>query len=119
LGRGKEAFDDLKRLAAERADDAEIQLLYARALGESDVAEDQRAALDRWRKLAASAKPRTELWFEAKLAVAQRQIALGQAAEAATLLRYVQLAPPGLAGTKWEARYREALKAAEAKAGGK
>ncbi|HEV7280070.1 MAG TPA: hypothetical protein VGN57_07630 [Pirellulaceae bacterium] len=116
LGRGNEAFEDLKRLAAERPDDAEIQLLYARALSESAEAGDQRAALDRWRKIAASAQPRSDLWFEAKLAVAQRQIALGQAGEAATLLRYVQLAPPGVAGTKWEAPYREALRQAEAKA---
>ena len=52
-------------------------------------------ALRQWRRIAAMARPRTELWFEAKLQVAQLLVSGGQPGEARKLLEFIRAVPPG------------------------
>ena len=58
--------------------------------------------------MAQRARPKTDLWYEAKLNVARQLFRGGKRDEAAELLRFVE-AVQGLEGTRWQAAYRQLL----------
>jgi hypothetical protein len=109
-GRRSEALAAYRRLVAAHPDSGAIQEGYATLLLAGDDRDSLATALARWRIIASRAKPRSELWKQAKYSVALAQFKLGDKAAAATLLRYVLETPPGLGGSAWEEKYRALLK---------
>jgi tetratricopeptide (TPR) repeat protein len=109
IGRHDEALVTFERLATDNPQNGVVQEGLARLLLSSSSPAQLKRALDQWRVVASRSKPRTPRWYEAKYSVALAQCKLGDREGAATLLRYLLEAPPGLAGSEWEAAYRELL----------
>jgi predicted Zn-dependent protease len=108
-GRADEALALYQRLVREQAGSGTIQEGYADLLLASSEPAHRKLALDQWRIVASRSPPRTPRWYKAKYSVALAQFQLGDATEAATLLRYLLETPPGLSGSGWEEAYRELL----------
>lgn len=64
------------------------------------------AALDQWRLVASRSEPKSDRWYRAKYHVALIQFQMGQKAEAAKLIDYLDALPPGLKGAPLEAEFR-------------
>jgi predicted Zn-dependent protease len=106
-----EALAVFTALAKENPDNAAIQEGYADLLFSDDATVKQ--SLDQWRRILSRAKPRSELWFNAKYKVALAQFKLGEKKEAAAVLRYTLELPPGLTGTVWQDKYEALLRECE------
>ncbi len=105
-GQARTAYADL---ADQNPNDGEIQQAYAQLLLDGPSREDWQQALDAWRRIAARSRPQTELWYDARYAIASALVKLNQRDEAARRIRYLQALPPGLAGTPWEAKFQQLL----------
>jgi hypothetical protein len=108
-GKRDAAVAAYRKLAAANPHNGDIHQGYAELLLAGDDRESHQAALAQWRTIASRSRPRSERWLQAKYSVALAQFKLGDKASAAALLAYVIETPPGLAGSAWEAQYRELL----------
>jgi tetratricopeptide (TPR) repeat protein len=111
-GKRAEAMAAFTALAKENPDNAAIQEGYADILLFGDAG-SVKQSLDQWRRILSRAKPRSELWFNAKYKVALAQFKLGDKKEAAAVLRYTLELPPGLANTVWQDKYQTLLRECE------
>ncbi|MFO0901880.1 MAG: hypothetical protein U0939_02700 [Pirellulales bacterium] len=109
MSRREEAIEAYRQLSASEPQNGELQQALAELYEAGDAAADWQAALDQWRRIAAKSPPRSPRWFRAKLGVAAAMIRLGQREEAAKFIRFLQTAPPGLAGTPWAAEFEKLL----------
>ncbi len=103
------AVDLVRPLAEQHPTDAAWQLLYARVLGRAAPTVGWQSALEQWRRIAAAAPLRSDLWYEAKLGVAEALAGIGQKTEAQKLLRYLLLTAPFPEESPWKRRYEELL----------
>lgn len=99
-----EAIDLFRKLANENPLDGGIQEAYGDLLLAGQDKDSLAKGLAQWRIVAARSKPRSERWFKARYSVALAQSKLGEKKEAAALLEYLLLTPPGLDGTSWKVR---------------
>jgi hypothetical protein len=111
-GKWAEAMTAFSALAQENPDNAAIQEGYADLLLAGDAV-SVKQSLDQWRRILSRAKPRSELWFNAKYKVALAQFKLGEKKDAAAVLRYTLGLPPGLSGTVWQDKYEALLRECE------
>ncbi|MDA1051480.1 MAG: hypothetical protein O3C40_13510 [Planctomycetota bacterium] len=102
------AYELWSQLAKDHPSDGGIQEGYARFLLASDDQAYGQQALDQWRRVAASSRPRTARWFRAKYSVALAQYKMGDKAPAAKLIRYLQ-ATEDLAPSGFEQEFTELL----------
>ena len=112
-GNRAEAAAEYAKLAADEPDDAAVQVGYGRFLLAGGDRESAELALAQWRRVAARSRPNTETWYEAKYSVALAQFQLGRNDEAARLIRYLQITPPGLEGSPWNDKFLALLKRCE------
>ncbi len=89
-GNEQAAYDIFSRLAKDHANNSSIQQDYARFLLASDNKTFHQQALDQWRGIVSRTRPRTANWFQAKYSVALALFKLGDKAEAAKRIRYLQ-----------------------------
>ncbi|MEQ8786639.1 MAG: hypothetical protein RIC55_10085 [Pirellulaceae bacterium] len=109
LGRAEEAVSAYAALAQKYPRDAVVRRGYAAFLLAADRPATLGKALDEWRILAERTRPRTEPWYEAKYSVALALVKLGRKQEAAELIRYLQVTPPGLDGTQRKSDFEALL----------
>ncbi|MEX2026467.1 MAG: hypothetical protein WEH44_04185 [Pirellulaceae bacterium] len=102
--RRDEAISLFAALAKENPLVGDIQEAYGDLLLAGQDKDSLAKGLAQWRIVAARSKPRTERWFKAKYSVALAQSKLGEKKEAAALLEYLLLTPPGLDGSPWKVR---------------
>lgn len=107
------AIQQVSALAAANPRDGALQEEYAALLSQSSAPEHRAAALKQWRLVARGRKPHTEAWYRAKYHVAAAQLQLGEKQQAAQLIRYLQVTPPGLGKTSWKGRFEQLLQACE------
>lgn len=112
-GRHQDAIQAYRVLAEQAPDDAQLQATYADLLLGDEAAESWTAALDHWRRIAARARPQTELWYRAKYAGALALKKLGQPQEAASRIRYLQATTPALETTPWGGKFADLLRECE------
>jgi tetratricopeptide (TPR) repeat protein len=112
-GNRAEAAAEYAKLAADEPDNAAVQVGYGRFLLGRGDRESAELALAQWRRVAARSRPNTETWYEAKYSVALAQFQLGRNDEAARLIRYLQITPPGLEGSPWNDKFLALLKRCE------
>ncbi len=70
-------------------------------------------ALAQWRIVAQGSRPQTERWFKAKYEVANLSYRLGDKQQAAQLIKYLQVTPPGLDATPLKRQFLELLEKCE------
>ena len=70
-------------------------------------------ALAQWRVVAQGSRPQTERWFRAKYEVAHLNFRLGDKAQAAQLIKYLEVTPPGLDATPLKRQFLELLQQCE------
>jgi hypothetical protein len=92
-GRAADSAAALEVLAQEFPKRLEIQLQFARVLGE--LPDRQSTALTQWRRIAAGVKDHSPAWYESKYHVARLLLASDKKTEARQLLEYIQSIPPG------------------------
>jgi hypothetical protein len=109
LGKRDEAQSRYEALARAYPDDARVQRGYAEFLLAAGDSATLSKALDQWRRVADRTPPRSEAWYQAKYSVALSLFKLGRKEEAATLIRYLQVTPPGLDGTSLKPRFLDLL----------
>jgi len=112
-GRQAEAIAAYRALAAGAPDDAQLQATYADLLLSDAEPASWTAALDHWRRIAARARPQTELWYRAKYAGVLALKKLGQKQEAASRIRYLQATTPALKATVWGQKFADLLRECE------
>lgn len=112
-GKPAEALAAYEALAKQQPGSAAIQEGYAVALASSDDRATLTKALAQWRSVAQRTKPQTDRWYRAKYEVAHLNFRLGDKAQAAQLIKYLQATPPGLAGTPLERQFAELLSKCE------
>lgn len=111
LGKAGDALAEAASLTKAHPSDGWVQVEYARLVEKAAPQVGWQQALQRWRLVAAATVPRSDVWYEAKLAVARAQEALGQRDDAVKLLRYVLLTAPPPPGSHWDRLYRDSLTA--------
>lgn len=116
-GQRDQALLRMEQLAANHPDDGAIQEGLAKMYVAGNDPVHWSKGLAQWRLVAARSPPRSERWFAAKYGVALALYKLGQAEEAARLLKYLLTAPPGMEGSPWEPTYRDLLAQCEAAVG--
>jgi hypothetical protein len=109
-GRHADAVEAYGTLAARHPDDARLQAAYAELLLSDDDPKSWTMALDHWRRIAARARPQTELWYRAKFSTALALKQLGKKPEAAGRIRYLQAATPAVEATPWGRKFADLLR---------
>jgi len=94
-GRRQEALALMAELASRHPRDAAVQQSYAELLLESEDRTSLTLALEKWRSISQRSRPGTELWWRAKYSIALAHYRLGDAREAAKVLRYAQVTGAG------------------------
>jgi hypothetical protein len=112
-GQRDKALAAYERLAKEQPASAAIQEGYAAALAAGSDRNELTKALAQWRVIAARTKPQTERWFHAKYEVAALNFRLGDKAQAAQLIKYLQATSPDLAGSSYEKKFADLLRKCE------
>ena len=84
------ALQVFQKLATEYPRSGSIQETYAQLLSAVDDATGRQQALQQWRRVAQSSRPKTPRWYRAKYYVALTYLRLGQTEQAAARLRYLQ-----------------------------
>ena len=102
--RREEALALFAALAKDNPLDGGIQEAYGELLLAGADKESVAKGLNQWRIVAARSKPRSGRWLKAKYSIALAQSKLGEKDDAAALLEYLLLTPPGLEGTPWKVR---------------
>jgi tetratricopeptide (TPR) repeat protein len=115
LNRRGEAEAVYEALVREYPKDARVQRGYARFLLDAEDRTSLTKALDKWRAHSGQTKPHSEDWYEAKYSVALALSKLGRKDEAAQLIRYLQVTPPGLDETSLRTIFLELLSQCVAK----
>ncbi len=93
-GQGQSALALAETLAKKYPDDGSVQEDYARLLGRSTDPAQLRLAFARWREVAERSRPGTPRWLHAQLGLAQAQLALGNRAQARTIVKIVEAGYP-------------------------
>jgi tetratricopeptide (TPR) repeat protein len=101
-GQGKTALALAESLAKKYPDDGSVQEDYARLLGRSTDPAQLRLAFARWRDVAERSRPGTPRWFHGQLGLAQTQLALGNRAQARTIVKIVESSYPDFSPTGGE-----------------
>ena len=109
-GRQADAVEAYGILAARHPDDAQLQATYAELLLSDDDPKSWTMALDHWRRIAARARPQSELWYRAKFSTALALKQLGQKQEAASRIRYLQATTPAVETTPWGQKFADLLR---------
>lgn len=109
-GRHADAVEAYGILASRDPDDAPLQATYADLLLSDDDPKSWTGALEHWRRIAARARPQSELWYRAKFSTALALKKLGQKQEAASLIRYLQATLPALETTPWGKKFADLLR---------
>ncbi|HUE70143.1 MAG TPA: hypothetical protein VMP01_04570 [Pirellulaceae bacterium] len=102
--RRDEAISLFAALAKKNPLHGDIQEAYGDLLLAGQDKDSLAKGLAQWRIVAARSKPRSERWLKARYSVALAQSKLGEKKQAAALLEYLLLTPPGLDGTPWKVR---------------
>jgi hypothetical protein len=97
-------------LAGRDPDDAQLQAAYAELLLSDDDPKSWTMALDHWRRIAARARPQSELWYRAKFSTALALKQLGKKPEAASRIRYLQATTPAVETTPWGQKFADLLR---------
>lgn len=113
LGRHAEAVVVLAELEKRFPKSASIKMQLARAMTEQLRNSDPAKPLAQWREVAARLKSGTANWYEAKYMVASLLLETGQTAEAAKLLKYINVIP-GWKDSDYGDRFDRLLKQATA-----
>lgn len=90
-----------------------LQVGYADLLSSGGDKPSWEKGLTQWRIIAQASKPQSERWWQAKYQVALLSYKLGDKAQAAKLIRYLQVTPPGLAASSLEKEFLALLKQCE------
>ena len=109
-GRHADAVEAYGILAARDPDDAQLQAAYAELLLSDDDPKSWTMALEHWRRIAARARPQSELWYRAKFSTALGLKQLGQKQEAASRIRYLQATTPAVETTPWGKKFTDLLR---------
>jgi tetratricopeptide (TPR) repeat protein len=109
-GQASTALKKLEQLSREYPDDGEVQRRYAMLLSMIEERPSQLAARTAWRNVLRRTPPDTPAWYEAKLALAQAQFALGEKQEAAQMIEVLQTLQPELGGPAIKAKFLNLLK---------
>jgi tetratricopeptide (TPR) repeat protein len=112
-GRRDEALAAYEKLAKEQPNSAAVQQGYAELLSASQDRTTMEKALAQWRVVAQGSRPQTERWFKSKYEVANLSYRLGEAQQAAQLIKYLQVTPPGLDATPLKRQFLELLEKCE------
>lgn len=112
-GRQADAAEAYRILANRDPNDAQLQAAYAGLLLSDDDPKSWTMALDHWRRIAARARPQSELWYQAKFSTALALKQLGQKQEAANRIRYLQAATPAVETTPWGRKFADLLRACQ------
>lgn len=112
-GRREEALAAYEKLAKEQPQSAAVQEGYAELLSASQDRTTMEKALAQWRIVAQGSRPQTERWFKAKYEVASLSYRLGDKQQAAQLIKYLQVTPPGLDATPLKRQFLELLEKCE------
>ncbi|HTN74946.1 MAG TPA: hypothetical protein VL096_06855 [Pirellulaceae bacterium] len=86
-----------------------LQEGYAELLAAGEDRGSLQQALGQWRVIALASKPQSERWWKAKYQVALLAFKLGDKAQAAQLIRYLEVTPPGLENSPLKREFRELL----------
>ena len=89
-GRRSEALEAYATLAKQFPRDGDLQEAHAQLLLAGEGRQTLEDALRQWRRVAQGSRVGSERWYRAKYSVALAQFKLGDKAEAAQLVRYVQ-----------------------------
>jgi tetratricopeptide (TPR) repeat protein len=111
-GRREEAREAYGKLAAQYPRDGAIQEGYAVMLREGGDRPSLEAALAAWRQIEKKSPVGSERWFRAKYEVASLQYELGNRAQAAAVIRQLQVLEPELGGEELKGRFLELLEKA-------
>lgn len=109
-GRHKEGLTRLEKLAADHPRDGTLQEELALALVHSDDKTHWPAALEKWRALERRSQRGSDRWFRAKYYQALALYQLGQADQAAEIIRIAQVLTPALGGPTLKRRFLALLK---------
>ncbi len=109
-GRRADALEAYGVLAGRAPDDAQLQATYAELLLSDSDSKSWTRALEHWRRIAARARPQSELWYRAKFSTVLALKKLGQKQEAADRIRYIQATTPALATTPWGQKFADLLR---------
>jgi hypothetical protein len=112
-GRRDEALAAYEKLAQEQPHSAAVQQGFAELLSAGQDRATMERALAQWRVVAQGSRPQTERWFRAKYEVAHLNYRLGDKAQAAQLIKYLEVTPPGLDATPLKRQFLELLQQCE------
>lgn len=104
------ALAELRRVVQAQPKDVGLQVALAELLADGGTPEERREALNIWRLIGARmSQPQSDRWYQAKYESARLQIALGEKAEAAKLLQYLQTLYPDLGGPQWKPKFTQLI----------
>ena len=118
VGRTERAIELYEANLSMNRENAALEAEFAQALVESGDLRLVRRSLERWRRLAARARPESELWFQAKYAIALAHHKLGDSEKAASMIRLTRALHPKLGGDRWESKFERLLEVAKANGAG-
>ncbi|EAQ80332.1 hypothetical protein [Blastopirellula marina] len=107
------ALAEMRAVAQAQPKDVVLQVALAELLAADGSAAERREALNIWRLIGARmSQPQSDRWYQAKYETARLQITLGENAEAAKLLKYLQTLYPDLGGPQWKPRFEKLISTA-------
>jgi tetratricopeptide (TPR) repeat protein len=115
LGRLAEAQALFRSLAEQQPGNGEIQERFAELLSDGRAeGSTWHEAVSQWRRVVANSQPASRRWFRAKLGLAQVHLRMGNAQQAADMVRLLSTLHPDLGGPELKEQFEALLAKAEA-----
>jgi hypothetical protein len=104
-----QAVELFSALQAQFPDILDIQVRFARMIARDSSTQWAQKGVELWRAIGASAPPRSDVWFTAKLELARLLVAQDKWDDAEKVLLYLQTVPPGWEQSKLKSEFESLL----------